>query len=282
MSEMIYSGREAQANKEKICGIYKITNLTNNKIYVGQSIDIFCRWRAHLSNAKDPKRQHNSLIDKSIEKRGIDNFSIEILELCQKEQLNEKELFYAKQLNSYVPNGYNIAVCGGAMVNRSRAKQVSSYDLDTCKRVKTYSSTREVERDIGLDHSQISACCRGKEGYTSAGGYYWAYGDDEQITPPYKPNRWTKTSGRKQTVYQYDLKLKKVINSYSSCKQAAIALDKNYNSSICRAANGELKTAYGYAWSYIQWEALPENYQALNFQLCRGETLDGKQHSINL
>ena len=35
MSEMIYSGQEAQANKGKICGIYKITNLTNNKIYVG-------------------------------------------------------------------------------------------------------------------------------------------------------------------------------------------------------------------------------------------------------
>ena len=49
-----------------ITGIYKITNLTNSKIYVSQSIDIFCRWRAHLSNAKDPKRQHNSLIDKSV------------------------------------------------------------------------------------------------------------------------------------------------------------------------------------------------------------------------
>ena len=32
---------------EKICGIYKITNLVNGKVYIGQSIDIKRRWRDH-------------------------------------------------------------------------------------------------------------------------------------------------------------------------------------------------------------------------------------------
>ena len=29
------------------CGIYKITNLLNNKVYIGQSINIEERWKKH-------------------------------------------------------------------------------------------------------------------------------------------------------------------------------------------------------------------------------------------
>ena len=32
---------------EKICGIYKITNLVNGKVYIGQSQDIYSRWKEH-------------------------------------------------------------------------------------------------------------------------------------------------------------------------------------------------------------------------------------------
>ena len=32
---------------ERIMGIYKITNLINNQSYIGQSVDIYARWRAH-------------------------------------------------------------------------------------------------------------------------------------------------------------------------------------------------------------------------------------------
>ena len=32
---------------EKICGIYKITNLINGKVYIGQSQDIYERWAEH-------------------------------------------------------------------------------------------------------------------------------------------------------------------------------------------------------------------------------------------
>lgn len=33
------------------CGIYKITNKNNGKCYIGQSVDIFTRWKKHLSEA---------------------------------------------------------------------------------------------------------------------------------------------------------------------------------------------------------------------------------------
>lgn len=34
-----------------ICGIYKITNKVNGKIYIGQSVDIEGRWKGHMYNS---------------------------------------------------------------------------------------------------------------------------------------------------------------------------------------------------------------------------------------
>ena len=41
--------------REKICGIYKITNLINGKVYIGQSTNIERRWKDHkrMFNYKD-------------------------------------------------------------------------------------------------------------------------------------------------------------------------------------------------------------------------------------
>lgn len=50
------------------CGIYKIQNLINNKIYIGQSINIEKRLSAHKSS-KDSCYIHNA-----IQKYGIMNF----------------------------------------------------------------------------------------------------------------------------------------------------------------------------------------------------------------
>jgi group I intron endonuclease len=59
----------------KKCGIYKILNLINNKIYIGQSVDICYRWKQHKkSNSKN--KYHNIYLDRAIHKYGIENFPI--------------------------------------------------------------------------------------------------------------------------------------------------------------------------------------------------------------
>lgn len=32
----------------KVCGVYGIVNIKNNKIYIGSSIDIYLRWKKHI------------------------------------------------------------------------------------------------------------------------------------------------------------------------------------------------------------------------------------------
>lgn len=83
-------------------GIYKIENLINHKVYVGQSIHIERRWNEHcFPSAK-------SIISDAIKKYGKENFSFQILEECSIEELDEKEIYYINKFNCITPNGYNI------------------------------------------------------------------------------------------------------------------------------------------------------------------------------
>ena len=100
---------------EKICGIYKITNLINGKVYIGQSQDIEHRWQEHRYNMYRKKYQ-NIILYKALKKYGIDNFSFTILEECAPEELDVKEIQYIKSFKSYVGfddcNGYNMTLGG--------------------------------------------------------------------------------------------------------------------------------------------------------------------------
>ena len=79
--------------KEK-CGIYKITNQTNNMCYIGQSVDIAKRWKDHAKCGLGIDTPVKNKLYKAMQEDGLENFSWELLEECPKEDLNEKEKFY--------------------------------------------------------------------------------------------------------------------------------------------------------------------------------------------
>lgn len=83
--------------------IYKITNIINNKSYIGQTIDIERRFKEHCYNYQ---KDYISLINQAIKKYGKENFKIE--ELYFGTDYNNKEKEYIKFYNTLVPNGYNI------------------------------------------------------------------------------------------------------------------------------------------------------------------------------
>ena len=94
-------------------GIYKITNNINNKVYIGQSINIEKRIKQHFWKAKCEKDiSFNSILHKAIRKYGAENFSWEVLQECSIEEIDELEQKYIKEYNSISPNGYNILIGG--------------------------------------------------------------------------------------------------------------------------------------------------------------------------
>ena len=88
--------------------VYKITNLINQKCYVGITNNIYKRWIQHKSY-KDKKG--NKPLYLAFKKYGISNFKFEIIEegITDIKVLGNRERYYIKQYKSHVTqNGYNV------------------------------------------------------------------------------------------------------------------------------------------------------------------------------
>lgn len=146
--------------------IYLITNLINNKKYVGQTITtIEHRKNQHFSKQKDP---HVKALYNAIQKYGKDNFSVE--EICKvsnsvkenmQKELDEKEIYYIKKHNSLCSqHGYNMDK-GGSRKNNLEMPLVV-YDihgnfLENC------CSAMEASEKYGLSDATIRLICKGKQ-----------------------------------------------------------------------------------------------------------------------
>lgn len=94
-------------NGEKPCGVYKITNINTNKIYIGQSTDIANRWSGHIKSAFGLDGVADSIFQRALKADGIDNFTFEVIEKCDKSELRERERFWIGFYESNI-YGYNM------------------------------------------------------------------------------------------------------------------------------------------------------------------------------
>jgi hypothetical protein len=99
----------------KIIGIYKLTS-PSGKCYIGQSRDIIGRFRGHKS---DTKRKHQKLYY-GIRKYGYENFTKEILEECDQNVLDIREIYWINYYDS-ANKGYNCDV--GGQIHKTFSKE---------------------------------------------------------------------------------------------------------------------------------------------------------------
>lgn len=92
---------------KKICGVYKITNKVNNKIYVGSSNNVKYRWSQHKIQLKNNIHK-NPHLQRAWNLYGESNFVFEIIEECRPNIQFEREQHYLNELNPFDDNGYNI------------------------------------------------------------------------------------------------------------------------------------------------------------------------------
>ena len=97
-----------------ICGIYKITNLINSKVYIGRSTNVLKRWTQHRYKLLNGVH-YNPHLQSAFDTHGEINFTYEIIEECTKDELNQKEIFWIAQFNSQCNDvGYNKSEGGHA------------------------------------------------------------------------------------------------------------------------------------------------------------------------
>lgn len=215
-------------------GIYKITNNVNNKCYIGQSRDIEARWAKHLSAYKSSPEWE---LYRAFKKYGISSFSFEIIEECLIEELNEREIYWIAQYDSF-NNGYNMTL-GGEACNGTNDKSVYQYDL-LGQFIKEYKSAHEAARENNIQFTNICKVCRGER--KTAGGFGWSYEKKDAILPIK-----TKHLGD-GTVIQYT-KNGEYVAEYPSAKEAwrQTGISDTTIGLVCK---GKGKTAGGFIWRY--------------------------------
>ena len=148
---------------ERYCEIYKITNISNGKIYVGQAVSHILnhkryrpyghegRFRCHISEAFSTKKNQSHYLNNAIRKYGITDFAVELIECCEIENSDERETHYIKEVNSLYPNGYNLKNGGVVFTHTDESKKrvsngVINYFKD--KKAERFKDIKNIDDDI--------------------------------------------------------------------------------------------------------------------------------------
>lgn len=103
--------------------IYKITNLINNKVYIGLTLQkLSVRWSQHIYFSKFSNRK----LYKAIRKYGHSNFTIESLDVSESiEELCVKEVYWINFYKATI-DGYNNSSGGTYYQHSTDCKQLMS------------------------------------------------------------------------------------------------------------------------------------------------------------
>jgi hypothetical protein len=143
--------------------IYKITNVKNNKCYIGQSVShilnhkryrpygMMGRFKSHISEAYSNKTKQCCYLNNAIKKYGKESFELSLLDSIESNKGDIREIELIKEHNTLFPNGYNLCTGGkstqltlGSKIKIS--KSVSKlYDNQKLKRFENVKISKDID-----------------------------------------------------------------------------------------------------------------------------------------
>lgn len=208
--------------------IYMFKNKINGKIYVGQTTQTFRkRTMQHMRSKK-------GYFDAALRKYGIESFEYEVIDTAKStEELNKKEIYWIKKLNTMRPNGYNL--CEGGNTTRG------------------YSHREESKRKMSVTKKKLGSMKGEKNHY---------YGKHHTKEIREKMSKAWENEARRAKLKEQNKNLdrtyqcRKVLNVetkeiFNSIKEAAnkYGLKDTHISRVCR---GKRKTTGGFHWEYYE------------------------------
>jgi group I intron endonuclease len=226
-------------------GIYKITN-PKGTMYIGQSRDINKRFYYYkLSNnwIKEQRKLYYSFL-----KYGVENHIFEIIEECNENIINEKEIYWINYYNS-VEKGLNLKYGGiggkhseetkqnisKSLMGKKQSKETIEKRSQKLKGQKRSDYTKQLMSELGKNRNIIwgDKISEGKKK------------SDYVFTPEHK-NKISKNNSKSIEQYTPNGVL---LNTFSSATEAMKQTGvKNDNISHC--LRGKSRSAGGYIWKF--------------------------------
>ena len=210
---------------EKICCVYKLTNTITGKFYVGSTVNFKSRMHYHRCSYD---RNPNKELGGDIDKYGWSAFRAEILEVCTRDNVRERERFYIDSLNA-VELGYN----------QTHATTYQEW-------MRNYNAEMWQKEEYRKKRSVLSSETQLKR-----------LEDPEYLkTKSEQLKRYTDSIKKPVGMYTKDGELLHTFNGVREAERWLIAngytQSRNASSAIADCATGgRHKSVYGYVWKYL-------------------------------
>ena len=208
--------------------IYTITNKTDNKTYVGQTVrELDTRWKDHLKKGSNCR-----YLKSAINKYGVENFVFKLVCITFDNQLDDMEIQYIQKYNCLAPNGYNLRLGGNGGRIHAETKQKISESL----KLKYINGSPLRKPHSEIHKKNIS------EGLKRNGLKRNSLGLSQETINKISLSR------RKNKIIQFDIEGNR-LNSFNTCKEAAEYIGTT-RANINHSCSGKRKTAKGFVWKY--------------------------------
>ena len=202
--------------------IYKITNLINNKSYIGKTLySIDKRWQEHCRDSRKLSLENRPLY-RSMRKHGIENFSIECIEEVDDTKINNREAHWIEFFDTY-RNGYNATIGGDGKQRINHDTVIQSYQ--------ELQNANEVARTLHISPDSVRKILKAHN-ITLKSGYDVVY------------------DARRCPVDMYSL-TNDYIKTFESIVDCAKYFDDvRKRAHIWEACEGKRQSAYHFKWKY--------------------------------
>lgn len=243
---------------EVISGIYKITCIPTQKIYIGQSRNIYKRWYQHIYTL-NAKQHRNSYLQRAWNKYGQDNFNFEVIDKCYVSELDDKEKYYIEKFNSMDRKyGFNLDSGGQhpklsnetvEKLKRVSSRPVVQFDVYG-NEITKYQTIDEASQKCLINKSSIIECCKLKR--KLAGEFQWRF-DCKNV------DCMILMDSNSRNILQFD-KNGTFLKQYTSVTEASNATGIS-KAGIIYTCEHKRNHAGGYIWRYITLDLSNYNYK---------------------
>jgi len=225
-----------------IAAIYLIENKINNKVYIGQTINIISRLSAHLKQKKPNKNISNDL-----KYYDWSSYRFEVLEFINNrndisEYLNKREQYY---IDKYIRDGYSF---DKQFYNAIKNIKNSKYKFTTDHR---YNMSLSAKGKILSKEHRENLSKAAKKEYENSSNTLRLYNKDKKYRSV--EHRKKVSIGIRKVmsikILQYDLD-GNFMNIHNTQIEAANSINIKKSYSINKCLKGISKQAYGYIWKY--------------------------------